>query len=73
MDINQVIAAAHTTSKPWVGEVRTRFTTHEAILTFATRDTAASVAMTLREAGATSVHLTRSPYGETILTVTWKA
>lgn len=71
MDITQIIAAAETTSRPWIGKVGPAGS-REAILTFATRVTAASVALTLREAGAL-VNLTRSPYGETILAAVWMA
>lgn len=59
MDINQVIAAAETTSNPRVQEL-TNGTT-EAILTFGKRKIAESVALTLREAGATVRHIHPHP------------
>jgi len=68
MDIPQIIAAAHTTSNPWIGEVV--HGTQRAILTFAKLETAKSVAMCLTEAGATT-NIGGSAYGEYILTARW--
>lgn len=69
MTIDQIIAAADTTST-WVGELTWPAGSTQAILTFAKRTTAESVAQTLREAGA-AVRVDRSAYGEFILLTTY--
>lgn len=70
MTIEQIIAAADTSSNPWVNRMTSG--SMEAILTFAKHTTAVSVAMTLREAGAL-VTTKSSGYGETILVALWFA
>lgn len=71
MTIDQVIAAAQTTSNTSV-QLLTNGKT-EAILTFSTRKMAESVALTLREAGVEKTTITRTPYKEWILVAYWTA
>jgi hypothetical protein len=70
MDIQQIIKAAETTSNAWIGEMIHGKT--QAILTFGTRKAADATARELREAGAEIRSITRTPYKEWILTVSWK-
>jgi hypothetical protein len=70
MTIEQIIAAADTTSNTWTGELTYPKGHTQSILTFKLRKTAESVALTLKEAGA-RVHIHRSAYGEYILTATY--
>lgn len=68
MTILEIIAAAETTSNNWIQRLTSG--TMQAILTFGDRKIAASVAMSLREAGAL-VNVQTSAYGEEIMVVTW--
>lgn len=64
MSIEDIIAAAPTTSNNWVQELTNG--TNEAILTFGTRKAADETAKQLKAAGA-KVTVERTPYREWIL------
>jgi xanthine/CO dehydrogenase XdhC/CoxF family maturation factor len=69
--IQEILAAADTTSNNWVGEVL--HGSQRAILTFGTRKAATATARQLKDAGAEVQVADRNAYGEYLLTAKWSA